>query len=449
MFTKITEKLHELQKKSKCTPQPCSSCLKNPCCKDPGYATLENVENIYSKYLDNGLVREDEITFKPHLTFKEFIQEYFHVKTHDIIEDFCIFFPKTIGNFGCVFNKRKIINNEDNFKNCLLWTEERFDKNTTFPLGCINNGASVQDREDLFLIYNNVYNNSFGRLMENIDNLPDMLHDKTDIVSSDVTNIKVDTWVRDHLNFSAEEEKTLETALQFDNGQSNYSSRNFVTKTGITPYKKIHQSFMELETRYHAYKSIVRNLREAEVRVKIIERDIKKEQDELERELMVIKLEDLIYDITVFKRKMSQCEREIRVYLEVIKDTKESNKQLEEYLPENDEEERKYWLIRMSKQAAMDIIAYGRIGSGNMDSILLMPEEDQLETLKGALHFSGLLSSTIGQINKEIEGQVNSLEALEGLQMPKLTDNNKLFEIELNEKNIQHTNKSKTDGTTI
>ena len=449
MFTKITEKLHELQKKSKCTPQPCSSCLKNPCCKDPGYATLENVENIYSKYLDNGLVREDEITFKPHLTFKEFIQEYFHVKTHDIIEDFCIFFPKTIGNFGCVFNKRKIINNEDNFKNCLLWTEERFDKNTTFPLGCINNGASVQDREDLFLIYNNVYNNSFGRLMENIDNLPDMLHDKTDIVSSDVTNIKVDTWVRDHLNFSAEEEKTLETALQFDNGQSNYSSRNFVTKTGITPYKKIHQSFMELETRYHAYKSIVRNLREAEVRVKIIERDIKKEQDELERELMVIKLEDLIYDITVFKRKMSQCEREIRVYLEVIKDTKESNKQLEEYLPENDEEERKYWLIRMSKQAAMDIIAYGRIGSGNMDSILLMPEEDQLETLKGALHFSGLLSSTIGQINKEIEGQVNSLEALEGLQMPKLTDNNKLFEIELNEKNIQHTDKSKVDGTTI
>ncbi len=449
MFTKITEKLHELQKKSKCTPQPCSSCLKNPCCKDPGYATLENVENIYSKYLDNGLVREDEITFKPHLTFKEFIQEYFHVKTHDIIEDFCIFFPKTIGNFGCVFNKRKIINNEDNFKNCLLWTEERFDKNTTFPLGCINNGASVQDREDLFLIYNKVYNNSFGRLMENIDNLPDMLHDKTDIVSSDVTNIKVDTWVRDHLNFSAEEEKTLETALQFDNGQSNYSSRNFVTKTGITPYKKIHQSFMELETRYHAYKSIVRNLREAEVRVKIIERDIKKEQDELERELMVIKLEDLIYDITVFKRKMSQCEREIRVYLEVIKDTKESNKQLEEYLPENDEEERKYWLIRMSKQAAMDIIAYGRIGSGNMDSILLMPEEDQLETLKGALHFSGLLSSTIGQINKEIEGQVNSLEALEGLQMPKLTDNNKLFEIELNEKNIQHTDKSKVDGTTI
>ncbi|RZD42482.1 MAG: hypothetical protein CXT73_02960 [Methanobacteriota archaeon] len=447
MFKKVTEKLQELQKKSKCTSQPCQSCLKSPCCKDPGYATLENVENIYLKYVNNELVREDNIKFKSDLSFKKFIQEYFNIKTHDTIENFCIFFPKTIGNFGCVFNKRKIVKNEDNFKNCLLWNEERYNKNTAFPLGCINNGSSVKDREDLFLIYNKIFSNSLERLMEQTNNLPDMLHDKTDIVSSDVTNIKVDTWVRDHLSFSPEEEKVLETALQFDNGQSNYSSINFVQKTGITPYKKIHQSFMELETRYHAYKSIVRNLREAEVRVKIFERDIKKEQDELEKELMIIKLEDLMYDITVFKRKMKQCERELRTYLELLEQTKEKN--LEEYLKEDDTEERKYWMARMQKQAAMDIIAYGRVGSGNMDSILLMPEEDQLETLRGALHFAGLLTSTIGQINKQVEGQINSKKALEGLQMPLLTDSKKLFEIKIDEKNIQYSDQSKTDGTTI
>jgi hypothetical protein len=447
MFKKVTEKLQELQKKSKCTSQPCQSCLKSPCCKDPGYATLENVENIYLKYVNNELVREDDIKFKSDLSFKKFIQEYFNIKTHDTIENFCIFFPKTIGNFGCVFNKRKIVKNEDNFKNCLLWNEERYNKNTAFPLGCINNGSSVKNREDLFLIYNKIFSNSLERLMEQTNNLPDMLHDKTDIVSSDVTNIKVDTWVRDHLSFSPEEEKVLETALQFDNGQSNYSSINFVQKTGITPYKKIHQSFMELETRYHAYKSIVRNLREAEVRVKIFERDIKKEQDELEKELMIIKLEDLMYDITVFKRKMKQCERELRTYLELLEQTKEKN--LEEYLKEDDTEERKYWMARMQKQAAMDIIAYGRVGSGNMDSILLMPEEDQLETLRGALHFAGLLTSTIGQINKQVEGQINSKKALEGLQMPLLTDSKKLFEIKIDEKNIQYSDQSKTDGTTI
>ncbi len=30
-------------------------------------------------------------------------------------------------------------------------------------------------------------------------------------------------------------------------------------------------------------------------------------------------------------------------------------------------EERRYWMVRMAKQAAMDIISYGRIGSGNLD----------------------------------------------------------------------------------
>lgn len=447
MFNDITNKLHELQKNSRCTPQPCQPCLKNPCCKIPGWATLENVEDIYLKYKKGQLVREDEIKFKSNLNFKQFIEEYFNIKTHNVIENFCVFFPKTIGNFGCVFNKRKIINNEDNYKNCMLWNEDRYDKHTEFPLGCISNGNSVKECEELYSIYNKNYKNSFGRLMEQTNNLPDMLHDKTDIVSSDVTNIKVDSWVKEHMNFSTDEEKILETALQFDNGQSNYSSINFVQKTGLTSYKKIHQSFMELETRYHAYKSIVRNLREAEVRVKILERDINKEQDDLEKELLIIKYDDLVYDVTVFKRKMKQCERELRIYLELLEKTKE--KDLTEYLIEDETEERKYWMARMSKQAAMDIVAYGRIGSGNMDSILLMPEEDQLETLKGALHFSGLLTNTIGQINKQIEGEINSSEALSGLQMPQLTDSKKLFEIQLNEENIQHTDQSKIDGTTI
>jgi hypothetical protein len=452
MFTEISEKLVQLQKKSKCTPQPCQSCLKNPCCRHPGYATLENVEKIYLKYVDGELVREDNIKFKSNLTFKEFIEEYFNIKTSDTIDNFCVFFPKTLGNFGCVFNKRKIVDNKDNFKNCLLWDEDRFNKNTAFPLGCINNGASVQDREELFSIYNKNFSNSVERLMKQTTNLPDMLHDKTDIVSSDVKNIKVDTWIKDHLNFSPEEERTLELAIQFDNGQSDYTSANFVSNTGITPYKQVHQSFMELETRYHAFKSIVRNLREAEVRCKIFERDIKIQKDELEKELMIIAYEDLMYDVTIFKRKMTQCSRELRTYLDLLNKVKE--KDLAEYLKEDKDEERKYWVARMSKQAAMDIISYGRIGSGNMDSILLMPEEDQLGTLQGALKFSGLLSSTIGQINKQVEGQVNTKVSLEGLQMPKLADSRKLFEIELelyeNEnENIQYTDQSKINGTSI
>ena len=449
MFGEISTKLYTLQEKSKCTSQPCQSCLKEACCKDPGYATLENVEYIYSKYLNNELVREDKIKFKPNLSFKDFVHENFIIKTHDTIDNLVIFFPKTIGNLGCVFNKRKIVQNKDNYKNCLLWSEKRFNEFTSFPLGCINNNISIQDREDIFLIYNKFYNNSFERLMKKVDN-QEMLHDTTDIVSSDISNIKVDSWVREHLEFSEEDHKTLETAIAFDNGQSNYSSKYLVTKTGLTPYKKVHQAFMELETRYHAYKSIVRNLRESEVKLRIIKRDMGRVKDELEVELLGIQYEDLQYDVTVFKRKMKQCERELRGYIDICNQYKE--KDLTKYLEEDEKEERKYWMARMSKQAAMDIIAYGRIGSGNLDSILLMPEEDQLDTLKGALHFAGLLTNTIGKINEQITDLLSTDAALEGLQMPQLVDSKKLFKIDLKkekDESIQPADQPKIDGTSI
>ena len=125
---------------------------------------------------------------------------------------------------------------------------------------------------------------------------------------------------------------------------------------------------------------------------------------------------------------------------------------LTKYLEEDEKEERKYWMARMSKQAAMDIIAYGRIGSGNLDSILLMPEEDQLDTLKGALHFAGLLTNTIGKINEQITDLLSTDAALEGLQMPQLVDSKKLFKIDLKkekDESIQPADQPKIDGTSI
>ena len=109
-------------------------------------------------------------------------------------------------------------------------------------------------------------------------------------------------------------------------------------------------------------------------------------------------------------------------------------------------EERRYWMVRMAKQAAMDIISYGRIGSGKLDSILLMDERDQLECLKGALEFAGKLNGTIDQANKELEIKYKGADlTLENLRMPALLD-----QIDDNEqKNIQHTPESKTDGISI
>ena len=441
--------LLEQQEKSNCTEQPCKSCLDNPCCLNPGHATYENTLKIYELYKNGNLKREDETEYTENLSYKEFVRNYFDEWIHPEDDSFILFYPKTLEkngkNFGCIFNKRAIKTPKDNFKNCLLWSEDRFDKITTLPLGCITNGGSKDFANKREFLTNYFYSNSRSKFnMEKVDTLSD---DKN-IVSSNLDSLKVDSWVKENMDLTEEDEELLKYSMVFDNGQTDYSSQWFVTGQSITDYKKIQQCFMELETRYNSYKKIVRNLREAEVKIKILNRKIEAETDELEKELLMIDYDDLTYDAGYFKRKMGQCEREIKGYLKLIKDNAKTLENAKKAIEHNPEEERKYWTARMAKQCAMDIIAYGRIGSGNMESLLLMDERDQLDTLKNALGFAGKLNTTIGKMNDALESDFKNFSSLDHFQMPQL-ELNEQSHVAQNEKNLLGTSESKTDGFSI
>ena len=47
-----------------------------------------------------------------------------------------------------------------------------------------------------------------------------------------------------------------------------------------------------------------------------------------------------------------------------------------------EELEKEYWTYRMAKQTAMDMIAYGRAGLGNMDSVFMLEGEQQRDIMK-------------------------------------------------------------------
>jgi hypothetical protein len=44
--------------------------------------------------------------------------------------------------------------------------------------------------------------------------------------------------------------------------------------------------------------------------------------------------------------------------------------------------EREYWIKRLGKQSAMDMIAYGKVGVGNMDSLTMLSYEDQQKAIE-------------------------------------------------------------------
>ena len=69
----------------------------------------------------------------------------------------------------------------------------------------------------------------------------------------------------------------------------------------------------------------------------------------------------------------------------------------------NEEEERKYWIARMGKQAALDLMANGRVGTGNLDSIAMMKQEDQIAILDVASQYSCLMKLSMDKITGRTE----------------------------------------------
>jgi hypothetical protein len=70
--------------------------------------------------------------------------------------------------------------------------------------------------------------------------------------------------------------------------------------------------------------------------------------------------------------------------------------------PEEEVYEAQYWTVRLARQAAMDMVAYGRIGSGNYEAIQQLHPNQQVEVLGLANHISLTLDKRQEAIRQEI-----------------------------------------------
>ena len=168
---------------------------------------------------------------------------------------------------------------------------------------------------------------------------------------------------------------------------SNFQCMNFVVNSHVTTYRQVRQALMEVEARKGSNDKIKTNIRRTETRIKILEREIAAEQDELKCELMQIDLDELTDDLKVLRKRLTMAEVELERFAQFIKDVVPDNETLLKLKDNNEEEERRYWTARLGKQAAMDLLAMGRISQGNMEAITMMPESEQLLTLQAEYGF--------------------------------------------------------------
>lgn len=195
-----------------------------------------------------------------------------------------------------------------------------------------------------------------------------------------------------------DKETILANAVKFSTGQTDYQNENFVMNSHVTKYRQVRQALLEIENRYHGIRKIKLDVRRDEIKIKALQRDLEKCEDELEAEIIQIDIEDLESDNEIRKRKLTRQEQEIDVFIKRVQQEVENEEDIQRYFDQDPEEERKYWIARMGKQAAMDILSFGRISTGNLDSIAMLSEEEQLQILSIGFQYSNLLGGQLAKI---------------------------------------------------
>jgi len=181
---------------------------------------------------------------------------------------------------------------------------------------------------------------------------------------------------------------------------SDFQSRYFVVNSQATDYRRVRQALLEIETRIAAKKQIIRDTKRSEVKLKI-----------KEKELILLDIDQFQYDISVYEKKLRIVEEELDEFAKLVVEIVPTIEELETYKEHNDELEREYWISRMAKQASVDMITTGRIGAGNLDSLVMMSPQDQVLTIGSALLNSKKLTAGINKIEQALDTNTSLLES--------------------------------------
>jgi len=174
---------------------------------------------------------------------------------------------------------------------------------------------------------------------------------------------------------------------------------HFVIGAQDSPHRVLRQINLEGNVRQDSLESSSRDLKKQKVKIKIQKRDIDKEQDELQKELLEINLEELEKGLGNLEKRLKAINYEISVI-------KNFHNQFQQQLEEGQTAqlmnpdnlyaiETGYWVERLSRQASLDLVSTGRLGSGNVESIMNLPPEVSKQAFEQTFKKTSLLENTV------------------------------------------------------
>ena len=219
-------------------------------------------------------------------------------------------------------------------------------------------------------------------------------------------------------NLPEDEKNWITHSMHLDSSLPYYKADKFVGGAQITPYKRLSQYLLEVQGRQNL---VEHNEYQIDLKEIELERDEdaynKSDPNTYNARLLKIEIGEHQRALKAHKINLRFSQKERNQYLRLIREFNDSpmgkykdGRLLIDLLDDDDvceELEKEHWTYRMAKQCALDWIAYGRPGIGNMDAIFQMGGEQQEEVMSLAIELytkNELRNNRLqARVNKQLE----------------------------------------------
>ena len=177
----------------------------------------------------------------------------------------------------------------------------------------------------------------------------------------------------------------------FTVGMTPFQMRNFVINDFMTAYRQMRQIVIEMKTRILNKTSVEFDIEELEIEIAELDTFILNSADEFVRAKQTVAKKRKLFALAQKQTLLTQIEFELKTFGDVldiiIRDWGGVEKVVEDLQSDafHEQHEQDFWIQKMSRNAATDLINYGTISKGTIESIKLMPDEAQAKVMQLAM----------------------------------------------------------------
>jgi len=228
-----------------------------------------------------------------------------------------------------------------------------------------------------------------------------------------------------------EDQALVATAINKEWTNPKFKLRWFVGQTQITPFAKLRQWLLEVRTREEAISTIEYENEKFQIEIERLKYIADNETDPFEKRLAQAEYKHKLRQQIGSGRRLGDLYLERQQLVDLINEFNNSDEgKLADgsgrtYMDVLDTDmenqfEQELWTNRLAKQAATDLLFYGRIGTGNMDAILSMDPVQQTDTLKLAFMYGAQVQNIQNKLTNEVEKELGlPIGTVSNLLLPK------------------------------